>query len=79
MAKIIPRIVTPVERDGFYLDRARAESFGSVAQRYDRYRSGSPDALVDDLAAARPAREWIGLAATVSDHLPARPAPAQPG
>lgn len=35
-------------------DRARAESFGSATEEYDRYRSGYPDALLDDLAALRP-------------------------
>jgi SAM-dependent methyltransferase len=45
-----------VERDELYVDRARAESFGSAAHQYDRYRPGYPDALIDDLAAARPAR-----------------------
>lgn len=34
-----------------YRDRARAESFGSVAADYDRYRPGYPDALLDELAA----------------------------
>lgn len=38
-----------------YLDRARAGSFGSVASQYDRYRATYPDALIDDLAAPRPA------------------------
>ena len=35
----------------FHLDRARAESFGAVAQDYDRHRPDFPAALVDDLAA----------------------------
>ncbi len=37
-------------------DRARAGSFGTVAQQYDRYRLGYPDALLADLAGLRPAR-----------------------
>ncbi|QFZ22878.1 class I SAM-dependent methyltransferase [Saccharothrix syringae] len=37
-------------------DRTRAESFGSVARRYDRYRPGYPAALVDDLVAVGPTR-----------------------
>jgi SAM-dependent methyltransferase len=36
-------------------DRARAESFGSIAERYDRYRPSYPDALIDELAGLRPA------------------------
>ena len=35
-------------------DRGRAESFGSAAEAYDRFRSGYPDALIDDLLVARP-------------------------
>jgi SAM-dependent methyltransferase len=35
-------------------DRERAESFGSAAEAYDAFRSGYPDALIDDLLAARP-------------------------
>lgn len=34
-----------------HLERDRAESFGSVAEQYDRYRPAFPDALLDDLAA----------------------------
>lgn len=37
-----------------HLDRARAESFGSVAEQYDRYRPACPDALIEDLVALRP-------------------------
>lgn len=40
--------------DRLYGDRARAESFGSVAAQYDRHRPAPPDALVDDLAALHP-------------------------
>jgi SAM-dependent methyltransferase len=36
-------------------DRVRARSFGSIAERYDRYRLSYPDALIDDLAELRPA------------------------
>lgn len=35
-------------------DRGRAESFGSAAEAYDRFRSGYPDALIDDLLVGRP-------------------------
>jgi SAM-dependent methyltransferase len=45
----------PVAEHELHLDRARAESFGSVAERYDRFRPTYPDALIDDLAALRPA------------------------
>ena len=38
-----------------HLDRARAESFGSVAALYDSHRPAYADALLDDLAALRPA------------------------
>jgi len=44
--------VMPLE--GLFGDRDRATSFGSVAERYDRYRSGYPDELVDDLLAMGP-------------------------
>jgi SAM-dependent methyltransferase len=37
-----------------HTDRARAESFGSVAEQYDRYRPSYPGALIDDLVALRP-------------------------
>lgn len=37
-------------------DRARAESFGSVAAQYDSYRPTHSDALLDDLAALGPAQ-----------------------
>lgn len=39
-----------------HLDRARAESFGTVAQQYDRYRPPHAERLIDDLAALAPAR-----------------------
>ena len=35
--------------------RERAESFGAVADEYERYRPSYPDALIDDLVATRPA------------------------
>jgi SAM-dependent methyltransferase len=41
--------------DPAHLDRARAESFGSVAANYDRYRPGYPDELINDLLALHPA------------------------
>jgi SAM-dependent methyltransferase len=37
-------------------NRARAESFGSVADQYDRYRPTYPDALISDLLALGP--DW---------------------
>ena len=45
--------MTPHE---LHLDRARAGSFGSVAEEYDRYRAGYPDALIDDLVSLHPVR-----------------------
>ncbi len=41
--------------DPVYTDRDRAESFGGVADQYDRFRPSYPPALVDDLAALNPA------------------------
>lgn len=38
-----------------YGQRERAESFGSVAEAYDRFRPAYPDALIDRLVAQRPA------------------------
>lgn len=38
-----------------HLNRARAESFGSIAASYDRYRPSYPEALIDELVALRPA------------------------
>jgi SAM-dependent methyltransferase len=39
-----------------HLDRARAESFGSYAEAYDRHRPPFPDGLVEDLVALAPKR-----------------------
>lgn len=39
-----------------HLDRARAESFGSYAETYDRHRPPFPDGLVDDLVTLAPKR-----------------------
>jgi SAM-dependent methyltransferase len=39
-----------------YLDRERAESFGSVAADYDRFRPSYPDALISDLVELAPDR-----------------------
>jgi tRNA1(Val) A37 N6-methylase TrmN6 len=50
---IIAGMATEGER---YADRSRAESFGRVAEEYDRYRPSYPAALIDDLVALRPAR-----------------------
>jgi SAM-dependent methyltransferase len=43
-------------QDSLHADRSRAQSFGSVALEYDRYRPGCPEALVADLAESRPER-----------------------
>lgn len=40
----------------FFDQRDRAESFGAVAELYDRHRPSYPDELIDELAALRPAR-----------------------
>jgi SAM-dependent methyltransferase len=37
--------------DTVHRDRARAESFGSIAERYDRFRPSYPNSLIDDLEA----------------------------
>src|SRR5579875_1636628 len=34
-----------------FVDRGRAESFGTVAANYDRFRPSYPPALIDDLVA----------------------------
>jgi SAM-dependent methyltransferase len=39
-----------------FRQRARAESFGRVADEYDRHRPSYPAALIDDLVALRPQR-----------------------
>jgi SAM-dependent methyltransferase len=39
----------------FHTDRARAESFGGVADQYEQFRPSYPPALVDDLVALHPA------------------------
>jgi SAM-dependent methyltransferase len=39
-----------------YTDRGRAESFGSVAAAYDRFRPSYPDALISDLVELGPER-----------------------
>ncbi len=44
----------PIE-DRAHTQRGRAESFGSVAGDYDRYRPSYPAALIADLVALRPA------------------------
>lgn len=38
-----------------FRNRARADSFGSIAGDYDRYRPSYPDSLIDELAALHPA------------------------
>ncbi|HEY7009285.1 MAG TPA: class I SAM-dependent methyltransferase [Jatrophihabitantaceae bacterium] len=45
----------PIEHSG-HENRVRAESFGSVAEEYDRYRPSYPDALISDLLGLAPAR-----------------------
>jgi SAM-dependent methyltransferase len=42
--------------DSVHADRGRAESFGSVAEQYDRYRPSYPDELISHLLALNP--EW---------------------
>jgi SAM-dependent methyltransferase len=44
------------KNEDLYLDRGRAESFGSVAADYDRYRPSYPDALISDLVQLAPDR-----------------------
>jgi SAM-dependent methyltransferase len=39
-----------------FRDRGRAESFGSIAERYDRFRPTLPDELLDEFAALKPSR-----------------------
>ncbi len=39
-----------------FRDRERAESFGSIAEQYDRYRPAAPAALLDEFAAPAPSR-----------------------
>ena len=41
--------------DRMHDQRHRAESFGGVAEAYDRFRPSYPDALIDDLVAPSPA------------------------
>ena len=45
----------PIE-DSVHADRGRAESFGLVAEQYDRYRPSYPDGLISDLMGLNP--EW---------------------
>ena len=40
--------------DGLHVNRDRAESFGSLAEQYDRFRSTYPEALLDHLVALGP-------------------------
>jgi SAM-dependent methyltransferase len=44
-----------------HLERDRAESFGSVAEQYDRYRPAFPDALLGDLAAMAGSTEVLDV------------------
>jgi SAM-dependent methyltransferase len=43
-----------VPSDELFRDRARAESFGTIAEQYDRIRPPYPDALIIDLLARGP-------------------------
>jgi SAM-dependent methyltransferase len=43
-----------VSLDGLHGERDRAESFGSAAELYDRYRPGYPSALIDELLSLTP-------------------------
>jgi SAM-dependent methyltransferase len=43
-----------VPLDGLHSQRDRADSFGSGAEDYDRYRPGYPAALIDELVAGNP-------------------------
>jgi ubiquinone/menaquinone biosynthesis C-methylase UbiE len=38
------------------IDMKRAQTFGQVAEEYDRWRPGYPDAAIDWLAPSAPAR-----------------------
>jgi SAM-dependent methyltransferase len=44
-----------------HLQRDRAESFGSVAEQYERHRPAFPDALLDDLAAMAGSTEVLDV------------------
>jgi ubiquinone/menaquinone biosynthesis C-methylase UbiE len=41
--------------EGLHGDRDRAQSFGSIAQDYDRFRPAYPTAFIEDLVALEPA------------------------
>ena len=45
-----------VPLDGLHGERDRAESFGSVAELYDRYRPGYPSAMIDELLSGGPSK-----------------------
>ncbi len=44
-----------------HLERDRAESFGGVAEQYERYRPAFPDTLLDDLAALAGSTEVLDV------------------
>jgi SAM-dependent methyltransferase len=48
-------MISDVQTKRVHTQRHRAESFGSVAEQYDRFRPSYPSALIDDLAALDPA------------------------
>jgi len=52
---VVPLITVPAKMNSMlHEDRARAESFGAVAERYDRARPSYPPALIDALLASGP-------------------------
>lgn len=48
-------VAVPTHASRPYHERDRAESFGSIAQQYDRFRPSYPEELIDDLVAIGPA------------------------
>jgi SAM-dependent methyltransferase len=58
---VYPHAVPLAEFYTRHLERDRAESFGSVAEQYDRYRPAFPDALLDDLAAMAGSTEVLDV------------------
>src|SRR5215468_9957461 len=54
--RVLPRRAGALQpTDRVHTNRTRAESFGAVADAYDRARPSYPPALIDDLLAAAPA------------------------
>ena len=50
------RVALAVTPTGMFAERGRAESFGELAERYDRARPSYPDGLLDELLRERPRR-----------------------